>query len=72
MANSEKCLRLFSRENSLDLLGPPTASSLTTTMFTQGYLKTVFFILAVSNSLLSELAKFSCKPAIEKFFTGKL
>jgi len=41
-------------------------------MFTQGYLETVLFILVVSNSLLSKLAKFSCKPAIEKFFTGKL
>ena len=71
-ANSEKCFRLFSKENSLDLLGPPTANSLTTTMFTQGYLETVLFILVVNNSLLSKLAKFSCKPAIEKFFTRKL
>ena len=48
------------------------ANSLNTIMFTQGYLETVLFILVVSNSLLSKLAKFSCKPAIEKFFTRKL
>ena len=45
---------IVSKENSSDLLDPPTANSLTTTMLIQGYLFATFLILVVISSLLLE------------------